>query len=141
EAGGVLGANDELVLARLGSQHRAGPADRELVRLDLVGEGAGGAEVEADFRVNAGQDAVREVEAALLVVLRLQAALPVPAAGGTEAADEVGDGVAVLADGQPGQLDARRLVPLPGLRRVEGVVDERGDLPRVVGGQAAGVLL
>src|SRR5207302_8657097 len=93
----------------LRGQDRAGPADGELLGVELLRLGAGGAEVEADAGVEAVEGALVGAEAAGVEILAAQAALVVPRAGGrAEAADEVGDGVAVLADGQAGQLDARR---------------------------------
>ena len=55
---GVLGADDELVVARLRGQDRAFPADRELIGLDLLGVGARLAEVELDLGIDPLDDAV-----------------------------------------------------------------------------------
>ena len=58
-----------------------------------------------------------------------------------EAADEVGEGVAVLLHGQSGELDPRRGVPVPGGFRVERFEDEFGDLVGRLSGTRARVVL
>src|SRR4051812_23889675 len=59
---------------------------------------------------------------------------PLPA----EAADDVGDGVAVLADGEAGQLDAGGPVPLAGQPGVEGIMDVDGHRLGLPGRERAG---
>src|SRR5262249_17976924 len=116
-------------------------ADEELVRLDLVGDGAVRAEVEADLGVGAFEGPLVVAEASAGEVLGVQAALVVPLAGGAEAADEVGDGGAILADGEAGQFDAGGAVAFAGGSRIEGVVDVGGDLVGVVADARARVVL
>ena len=52
EPGGVLGPDDELVLAGLGGQDRPPPDDREFLGVELLGRGGLDAEVEPDHRVD-----------------------------------------------------------------------------------------
>ncbi len=53
----MVGADDELVIARLGRDHRPFPADRELVRIELLGFGTVRSEIEIDLRVDPIKDA------------------------------------------------------------------------------------
>src|SRR5205814_6027985 len=99
------------------------------------------AEVEAHGRIDPLGDALVGPEAARLVVLAVQAALCAPMAGGAEGADQVGDGVLVLADGEAGEFDAGRLVAVAGGLGVEGVEDVGGNLVGVGAGAGAGVVL
>ena len=75
EPAGMIGANDELVFAGFRREQRAGPANRELVRLDLLGKGRGGAEIERHLRVDPVENPGTEAEPAAGVVFPLQAAL------------------------------------------------------------------
>ena len=168
----VLRPDDELIFAGLGRQHRALPVHPELLRelaeqadgdrqrgqrdvvprllLDgvLGRDRAVDAEVEADLRVNAIEGVVAAPppprrRRAARAVLPLEPAPIVPAGLAAEAADQVGQGVPVLAHGQPRQLDPRRPHRVAGLRGpgVERVVDIGGHLVGVRAHAGAGLVL
>ena len=141
EPGRVLGADDEFVIAGLRGQQRPGPADGKLVRFGLAFDRPVGAEVETHLRVDPFLDAVLVAEAALLEILRAEAAPLVPSHRGAEAAHQVGDGVAILADGEPGQGDPRRPIPFSGDQRIKCFVDVRRHALGLRGRQAAGSVL
>jgi hypothetical protein len=128
----VLGANHELVAARFRGEHRAFPADRELVRVELLlgvlGQlRPGRAEVEVHHGVGAVDEPGLAPEVARGEVLAVQPLFVIRLRRRPEAGHDVGDGVPVLADGQARQIDARRLEAGLGSGRVEGVVDVRRD--------------
>src|SRR5262249_8449934 len=99
----MFSADDKLILAGLVGQHGTGPANQELVRLDLAArDRAVRAVVEADLGIGSLEDALIVAEATAGVILGAEPALVVPFAGGAESANQIGDRVAVLADREPG---------------------------------------
>ena len=56
-------------------------------------------------------------------------------------ADQVGNGIAVLADGQPGQFHASRFVPCLSGRGVEFFVNELGNQQGVIADTRSGFIL
>ena len=131
------GADDPLVVARLGGHDRARPTDREPVGLELLRVGALEPEIERHLRVDACDDELaRRTEPAVAEILAAEAVRPAAAVVGRRAAvetgDEIGDRVAELPRRQPRELDAGRTVAVAGDRRIEGGVDEGGDLSRGV---------
>ncbi len=136
----VVGVDDEVVIPRLGRQDRPLPVDRELTGLHLLGIGAPFTEVEPDLRVDAfkirppaAKTAAPAPSAARspFRILPAKPALLVPDPWATEAPDQVGDGILILPDGQPGILDPRRLVPLLRRTGIKRLVDIRGHLVRI----------
>src|SRR5947207_15723690 len=72
----MLAADDEVVLAGLRCEDRSLPADREVVRLELVGRfRPGDAEIELDDRVDPVDDDLPGPHIPRLKVLGFQAAL------------------------------------------------------------------
>src|SRR5262245_56872035 len=99
-------AHDEFVLSRLFREQRTFPADRELLRRGLFRHWRIGAVIERDVRVDALQDPIGGTEATVLVVFGAEASFRREFGDATETADDISDGMAILADGEPGQLDA-----------------------------------
>ncbi len=140
QPGSVFRADDEFVRARFRGQDRTAPADGELVGLELLGVRAGRAEIEADDGIQSFQDAVTVTETPRLEILPAQAALLIPTARRAKTADQVGDGIAVLAHGEACQLNPRRLVARLGLFGIEGLVDVGGDPLGIRADALAGVV-
>src|SRR5207237_9839247 len=92
-------------------------------------------------RIDPLDDALVLARVAGVEVLAAEAVTGLLRARPAERANQVGDGVAVLANGEARQLDPRQRVAGPGLLRVEGVEDVLRDRVALGGGQAAGVVL
>jgi hypothetical protein len=130
----MLCPNDEFIFSGVGREDGTLPGDREFIGVELFGVGTAVAEVEIDLRIDA-------LEALLLVTPRIaglvvfgaKAALGAPHRSWAEAADEIGHCVLILADREPRQLDAGRLVADAGFRRVKRVVEVLCNLGRVFG--------
>ena len=116
ELAGVVCADDEFVLPGLRRQHGALPADAKQDRVELFRVRARGREVEFDDAIDPVDDPLVVVESAGVEVFTANAALFAPLAGSAERADQIGDRIAVLLDGQPRQLDPGRSIPRPGRR-------------------------
>jgi hypothetical protein len=128
QATGMRSADAEFVLARVGRKYGARPTDRKLFRFDFLRVRAGGSEIEVDVRVGAIHEWIIVFpRISLLEVLGVETTLGPPLARRMEAADEVGDGILILADGEPRKLDTSRLVADAGFRGIEAVVDIFGD--------------
>ena len=106
----MIGAHDELVVAGFRSQHRSLPADGKLSVIKLARHRSGDAEIESHDGIDTAEASFAGLELPRFEVLGLQPAFVVPAYRGTEAADEIGHGIAVLAHRQAGKLQPRRLV-------------------------------
>ena len=108
----VLGVDDDLISACFQREQRAFPVDREdvaLVELLVLGVGGVDAEIEVDLGIDSFDDLRLPATSPAVGILRLQASLVSPwGRGGAEAADQVGNRVLILADGQAGQLDSGR---------------------------------
>ena len=107
----VFRTDDEFIFAGIRGQDRAFPADRELIGLELVGFRPLFAEIEPNLRVDAIEDEIAFSKSVRLVIFRFQTAGVVPTARLAKLADEVGEHVAILSNGQARQLDPRRRVP------------------------------
>ena len=131
EADTVGRGDAELIFAGVGRQHGAGPVDAELRGIRALLR-RGGAEVEVDDRIDLLLEgrlrpvAIRHLWVALraLAVDARQAARLGRAGGAAERTEQIGDALAILADGEVGQFDARRVITRAGLGGVEGLMDE-----------------
>ena len=127
EPGGVVGLDDELIVAGRGGLDQSFPTRGELVRLELLGVGAGDSEVESDGRVGPLDRRVVTAPRPPVVVISAAKAAEFERGGRlAEAGDQVGDGVLVLADREPRQFDPGWGDPGACDRRIEGVVNEGG---------------
>ena len=136
EPGGVICAEHDLIDTRLRRHDRACPEDRKTVGLESLRVGAFHAKIKIDLRVDLFVDEARlPVEVAAAEILGPQAAAVVDAgAGGAEARDQVGGGVLILPNGEPGEFHASGPAAIAGHRRIEGAVDVFGHLPGCVTG-------
>ena len=117
------------------------PTDAEFVRLDLLGERGVGAEVEINVRIDAAQHFLIVADIPPGEIVRREAAFIAPLRWIAEAADEIGDGIAILPHGQPRQIDAGRPGPLAGNGGIKAGMHVRGDGRRILFRQRAGVVL
>ena len=148
EADTVGRGDAELVFAGIGCEHGAGPIDAELRGISTL-LGSLVAEVEVDDRVDLllegdlGPVAIRHLGVALrtLAIDGRQPARLGRTGGATERPEQVGDALAVLADGEVGEFDPRRMVPRAGLGGVEGLMDMLGDGGGVGHREGAGIVL
>ena len=131
ERDGVFGADHELVDARLRRHERTGPSDREAVGLESLRVGPLEAEIKIDLWVDLFVDKARlAVKTSTPEILGPQAAAAVDArAAIAEAGDQVGGGVLILPDREPGEFHAGRPIAIAGHGRIEGAVDVFGHLP------------
>ena len=116
-------SDDEFIFAGIRGQDRAFPTDRELIGLELIGFRPLFAEIEPNLRVDSIEDEIAFSKSARLVVFRFQTAGVVPTARLAKLADEVGEHVAILSNGQARQLDPRAARSASRGLGVEGVVN------------------
>ena len=147
EPGPIGRGQAELILAGIGGQQGPRPVDLELVRLP-AGRRRLFAEIEIQGRIHAvdqlhlilgahvGGVAIGQAAVAARQAARLGGPAPPP-----QRAEEIRDAFAVLADGQVGELDARRVVAGAGLRRIEGLVDVLGRSGRIGERERPGIVL
>ena len=110
--------------SRLHRHDRALPTDRKPPRLEALRIGPFDAEVEANREIEPRKDAAGGVERSPLEILSAEPPLRVH--GGQrpeESAHEIGDGVLVLADGEPGKFDPGRSMAVTGQRRIKAAMD------------------
>src|SRR5260370_11297346 len=93
-------ANDELICPRFRGQDRAVPANGKHRGLKFLRIRARLAEVEADRGISPLEGAVFVTEGEGFEMRPMQSTLRIPAAAAAKAADQIGDGVAILAHGQ-----------------------------------------
>ena len=143
ELRGVRRTDHDLVDTRLRWHDRTSPADREAVGLKPFRVGALEAEIKIDLWVDLLVDEARlAVEVASVEILGPQAAAAVDArAAIAEAGDQVGGGVLVLPDGEPGEFHPGRPVAIAGHGRIEAAVDVFGHLPGRVTGDLRRIVL
>ena len=143
EFGGVIGADHEFVDARLRGHDRTGPADRKAIGLEPFRVGAFKAEIEIDLWVDLLVDeACLAVEVAAEEIFGPQATAAVNARTTVaETGDQVGGGVLILPDGEPGEFHAGRPVTIAGHGRIEAAMDIFGHLPGRIAGDLRRIVL
>ena len=148
QAHAVRGSHAELIFAGVRDEHRAGPVDLELGGVDALLRSLV-AEIEIDDRIDLLlEGGLRLVLVGLLGVAFGAFAVDAGEAAGlrrgsgaAQGAEEVGDALAVLADGQVGQFDARRMVTGARLGGIESFVDVLGGSGRVGEREGARIVL
>ena len=124
EPDGLFGTDDELMHPRLHRHDRALPTDRKPARLEALRIGPFDAEVEADRGIEPREDPAGGVKVSPLEILAAEPPLRAHVGQRREkSAHEIGDGVLVLADGEPGEFDPGRAMAITGQRRIEAAMD------------------